>query len=192
MKARWPFVLCGFLTVLVTLVSFQSLSPPFEQTAIVLLGYTNRAGASLAVLQVTNRTASTFTCLVSPRNVTFRGRSEIWCASTYVLSPRGAFTFTAQTTPDRARRVSVRLVETRGLQVTLASALRRFGIHALKGQDYRLTSSAFFSPASHRDTQPTRSSQQPPSLPLSEVPGDSTFFDFGEPWFPAAVAERDR
>ena len=193
MKARWPFILCGFLSVLVTLISFQSPCPPSAQTAIVLLGYTNQAGASKAVLQVTNRTASTFLGLVSPRAVTFRGRREIWCASTYVLSPRGAFTFTVQTAPDdKARRVSVQLVETRGWQVTLASVLRRFGIHALIGKDYRLTSSAFSRPATRPDTQPARSSPQPPPLPVSEVTGDSLFPDLGEAWPPAAVAERDR
>ncbi len=186
--ARWPFILCGLLTALVTLASFQWLSPPSPQTAIFLLGYTNQADASFAVLQVTNSTASTFTCLISPRDVTFRGRREIWCASTYVLPSRGAFTFAVQTAPDdKARRVSVRLVETKGWRVTLASALRRFGIHALKGDDYQLTSSAFCGPAMGRDTQPTCSSPQPLSLPPSGAADDWLFSGFGETWPPAAA-----
>lgn len=192
MKVRWPFVLCGFLTTLVTLVSFHSPTSPSEQTEIVLLAYTNQSGTSLALLQVTNRTASTFTCLVSPRAVTFRGRREIWCASTHVLSPRGAFVFSVQTaTNDKARRVSVRLVETRGWQVALASMLLRFGIHAFKGKDYQLTSSAFSRPTTHRNRHPNHSSQQPLPLPLPEVAGDSQFPGFNESWLPGALAERD-
>jgi hypothetical protein len=185
MKARWQFILCGFFAAVVTLVSFQSLSLPSARTAILLLGYTNQAGVSFAVLQVTNSTTSTFECLVSPRDVTFRGRREIWCASTYVLSPRGAFIFTVQTAPEgKARRVSLRLVETRGWRVALASLLGRLGVHAFRGRDYQLTGPAFSRPATGRGTQCIRAGPQPPSLPLPQAAGDWLVPGFGETWPP--------
>jgi len=190
MKARWPFILCAFLSVLVTLISIQPPRAPSAKTAILLLGYTNRAGAFMAVLQVTNRTPSTFHGLVGPRAVRFRGRREIWCASTHVLPSRGSFTFTVPVVPNaKGRRVSVQLIETKGWHATLASVLRRFGIRAIECRNYRLVSPPFFGPASEHDTL---YSQQPPSLPFSEVQGDSPFSSFGDAWSPAAVAERDR
>jgi hypothetical protein len=158
MKARWPFIVCGFLAAFVAFVSVQSLRPaqsgPGNAVTISLLGYTNRPGSSMAIIQVTNHIATTFTCFVGPR-MNEAGRGGRRLAGDFeaypgmgVLRPRGAFTFAVPIVHDTNRwHVSVELQPLRAAQpawqMQIAAALRRLGFHGFGHENYQLTSPAF-------------------------------------------------
>jgi hypothetical protein len=161
MKARVPFIICGLLGLLVTFTSIQLLRPPRlrvnNDVGILLVGYTNQGSAYMAILQVTNRSASAFLCHVGPRmsDATRNGRCifhDLYAAaSAGALPAHGAFTFAVPAAPGTDNlRVSVDLQEMRAArpawQESLASALRCFGIRALNTKAYYLTSPPFSRP----------------------------------------------
>jgi len=149
MKAKWPLTIGGLLVVLIALVWLRFSRPARTGSAIPVsirfFGYTNQSGASMAVFQVTNHTATVFSCFVGPRvseaNPLVHDLTA--AASPGLMPSHGSFTFAVAASPDSNQwRVSVDVRPFReGLPPKLASLLRRF-----HDKEYRLTSPAFSGP----------------------------------------------
>jgi len=158
MKVQRTLTVCAVSAVVVTLLSIVLLRSPSLSTAnsvsFYLRGYTNAAGADMAVLEVTNHTKTRFLCFVGPRSskASKNGRPLFYdtgaAASPGTLPPLGVFAFAVPASPDtNFWRVSVQLreldVARPGWQRAIARILRLVGVHSFDAKTYSVTSPAF-------------------------------------------------
>jgi hypothetical protein len=139
-------------------ISVLLLQPPSLSTtnsaSISLLGYTNTAGADMAVFEVTNHTKTQFFCFVGARaSEASKGGRPLFhdtsaAAAPGALPPLGTFSFSVPSSPDtNLWRVPVELQEIDAgrpkLQRAFAGVARLVGVHSLDAKTYHLTSPAF-------------------------------------------------
>jgi hypothetical protein len=158
MKVQRILTVCALSAIVVTLLSVLLLRPQSLSTAnsvsIYLRGYTNSAGADMAVMEVTNHTKARFLCFVGPRSSEARKNGRpLFCdtsaaAPPGTLAPHGVFAFAVPASADtNFWRVSVQLQELNvarpGWQRGIARILRLDGVRSFDTKTYSVTSPVF-------------------------------------------------